>query len=91
MFSTFFAKRRTFENFSKNIWVECGVVAIIAVKVLLHLFIINPLVPRVQKIKIRNFTLNQLLVVEFVKKTGHFRYFLTFSIIKDDFLHFLSS
>ena len=29
---------------------------------------INPLVPRVQKIKIRNFTLNRLLVVEFVKK-----------------------
>ena len=29
---------------------------------------INPLVPRVQKIKIRNFTLNRLIVVEFVKK-----------------------
>ena len=29
---------------------------------------VNPLVPRVQKIKIRNFTLNRLLVVEFVKK-----------------------
>ena len=30
--------------------------------------LINPLVPSVQKIKIRNFTLNPLLVVEFVKK-----------------------
>ena len=29
---------------------------------------INPLVPRVQKIKIRHFTLNRLLIVEFVKK-----------------------
>ena len=29
---------------------------------------VNPLVPRVQKIKIRNFTLNRLLVVAFVKK-----------------------
>ena len=29
---------------------------------------LNPLVTRVQKIKIRNFTLNRLLVVEFVKK-----------------------
>ena len=29
---------------------------------------INPLVPKVQNIKIRNFTLNRLLVVEFVKK-----------------------
>ena len=29
---------------------------------------INPLVPRAQKIKIRNFTLNRILVVEFVKK-----------------------
>ena len=28
----------------------------------------NPLVPRVQEIKIRNLTLNRLLVVEFVKK-----------------------
>ena len=27
----------------------------------------NPLVPRVQKIKIRNLTLNRLLIVEFVK------------------------
>ena len=31
----------------------------------------NPLVPRVQKIKICKFTLNQLLVVEFVKKMVH--------------------
>ena len=31
-------------------------------------FCINPLVPRVQKVKIRNLTLNQLLVVEFAKK-----------------------
>ena len=29
---------------------------------------VNPLVPRVQKIKIRNLTLNRLLIVEFVKK-----------------------
>ena len=29
---------------------------------------INPLVPRVQKIKIRNLTKNRLLIVEFVKK-----------------------
>ena len=28
----------------------------------------NPLVPRVQKIKIRNITLNRLIIVEFVKK-----------------------
>ena len=28
----------------------------------------NPLVPRVQKIKIRNLTLNRLLIGEFVKK-----------------------
>ena len=32
----------------------------------------NPLVPRVQKIKIRNLSLNQLLIVEFVKKMDHF-------------------
>ena len=31
--------------------------------------IVNPLVPRVQKIKISNLTLNRLLIVEFVKKT----------------------
>ena len=29
---------------------------------------VNPLVPRVQKIKIRNLTLNQLLIFEFLKK-----------------------
>ena len=29
---------------------------------------LNPLVPREQKIKIRNLTLNRLLIVEFVKK-----------------------
>ena len=28
----------------------------------------NPLVPRVQEIKVRNLTLNRLLIVEFVKK-----------------------
>ena len=33
---------------------------------------INPLVPRVQKIKIRNSTLNRLLIVEFVKKMSYF-------------------
>ena len=32
----------------------------------------NPLVPGVQKIKIRNLTLNRLLVVEFVKKMGYY-------------------
>ena len=31
-------------------------------------FLFNPLVPRVQEIKIRNSTLNRLLIVEFVKK-----------------------
>ena len=31
-------------------------------------FSFNPLVPRVQKIKIRNLALNRLLIVEFVKK-----------------------
>ena len=30
--------------------------------------LLNPLVPRVQKIKIRELTLNGLLIVEFVKK-----------------------
>ena len=30
--------------------------------------LVNPLVPRMQKIKIRNLTLNRLLIVEFVKK-----------------------
>ena len=30
--------------------------------------IFNPLVPRVQKIKIRNLTLNRLLIIEFGKK-----------------------
>ena len=29
---------------------------------------INPLVPKVQKIKIQNLTLNRLLIIEFVKK-----------------------
>ena len=46
------------------------------INVLLNLYIclfilvigINPLVPRVQKIKLRNLTLNRLLIVEFVKK-----------------------
>ena len=28
----------------------------------------NPLVPRVQKIEIRNLTLNRLLIIEFLKK-----------------------
>ena len=32
---------------------------------------INLLVPRVQKIKICNLTLNQLLIIEFVKKMVH--------------------
>ena len=32
---------------------------------------VNPLVPKVQKIKIRNLTLNRLLNVEFVKKMVH--------------------
>ena len=31
----------------------------------------NTLVPRVQRIKIRNLTLNRLLIVEFVKKMVH--------------------
>ena len=31
--------------------------------------VLNPLVPRVQKIKIRDLTLNRLLIIEFVKKT----------------------
>ena len=31
----------------------------------------NPLAPRVQKMKIRNFTLNRLLIVEFLKKMGY--------------------
>ena len=30
--------------------------------------VLNPLVPRVQKIKICNLTLNRILIVEFVKK-----------------------
>ena len=33
---------------------------------------LNPLVLRVQKIKIRNLSLNQLLIVEFVKKMVYF-------------------
>ena len=33
-----------------------------------HCRSINPLVPRVQKVKIRNLTLSQLQLVEFVKK-----------------------
>ena len=32
--------------------------------------IVNPLVPRVQNIKIHNLTLNRLLIVEFLKKIG---------------------
>ena len=31
---------------------------------------VNPLVPRVPKIKIRNLALNRLVIVEFVKKMG---------------------
>ena len=34
-------------------------------------FSFNPLVRRVQKIKIRNLSINQLLIVEFVKKMGY--------------------
>ena len=33
---------------------------------------INPLVPRVQKIKIRNSTVNWLLIADFVKKIVYF-------------------
>ena len=33
--------------------------------------IINPLVPRLQQIKIRNLTFNRLPIVEFVKKMVH--------------------
>ena len=34
-------------------------------------FNLNPLVPRLKKIKIRHLTLNRLLIIEFVKKMVH--------------------
>ena len=37
----------------------------------MHTIGINPIVPRVKKIKIRNLILNRLLNVEFVKKMAY--------------------
>ena len=70
MFNNTIVDKTTRKYISLNVIVRSGHILFITSDIFLQsrANCINPLVPRVQKIKIRNFTLNRLLVVEFVKK-----------------------